>query len=127
MSPNGRPGAARYQRLPNYALRLTPWLMFEARKLAKSERISLNQFINMCVAEKIAAFHAAEDFHEALRRIEYVMAVRMLERAEQGGNSLKQAAELANGPQASGQTERRKQPTPYAGKPRRQFDKINSL
>src|ERR1700739_2539548 len=99
MSPNGRRGEARYKRLPNYALRLTPWLMFEARKLAKSERISLNQFINMCVAEKIATFRAAEDFHEALRRLECAAALRMLERAENGGNSLKQAAELANSPQ----------------------------
>jgi hypothetical protein len=39
----------------NYALRLQASLKAEAERLAKAEGTTLNQFINVAVAEKIAA------------------------------------------------------------------------
>ena len=38
----------------NFALRLQPTLLEEARELAKSEGVALNQLINVAVAEKLA-------------------------------------------------------------------------
>ena len=39
----------------NFALRLPPSLMDEARKLAKAEGVAVNQLINVAVAEKLSA------------------------------------------------------------------------
>jgi predicted HicB family RNase H-like nuclease len=41
-------------RKSNFALRLQPSLLDEARKLAEMEGIALNQFINVAVAEKLS-------------------------------------------------------------------------
>ena len=46
----------------NFALRLQPSLMTELRRLAKEEEASLNQFINVAVAEKLSAMRTAEAF-----------------------------------------------------------------
>ena len=42
-------------RTSNFALRLQPTLMEEAREMAKAEGVALNQLINTAVAEKLAA------------------------------------------------------------------------
>ncbi|MER8388333.1 hypothetical protein NKH14_22935 [Mesorhizobium sp. M1380] len=42
-------------RRSNFALRLQLSLLDEARKVAKSEGVPLNQFINVAVAEKLSA------------------------------------------------------------------------
>ena len=42
-------------RRSNFALRLQPSLLEEARKLAEMEAVALNQFINVAVAEKLSA------------------------------------------------------------------------
>ena len=42
-------------RKSNFALRLQPSLLQEARKLAESEGVALNQLINLAVAEKVSA------------------------------------------------------------------------
>ena len=42
----------------SYPLRLEDSLMAEARRIAKFEGVSLNHFINVAVAEKIAAVRA---------------------------------------------------------------------
>lgn len=81
MSPNGRPGENRYKRLPNYALRLQPSLMAEARKVAKSERVSLNQFINVCVAEKLSALRAERSFQERFLRVAPAGILQILDQA----------------------------------------------
>ena len=39
----------------NFALRLQPSLLDEARKLAKKEGVALNQLITVAVAEKVSA------------------------------------------------------------------------
>jgi hypothetical protein len=43
-------------RKSNFALRLQPSLLEEARKLAQSEGVALNQLINVAVAEKLSVF-----------------------------------------------------------------------
>ena len=60
MSPYGKAGGNRANRLPCYPLRLQPSLLAEARKVAKSERVSLNQLFNVCVAEKLSALRAKD-------------------------------------------------------------------
>ena len=42
-------------RKSNFALRLQPSLLEEARKLAELEGVALNQLINVAVAEKLSA------------------------------------------------------------------------
>jgi len=81
MSPYGKAGENRSKRIPNYPLRLQPSLMAEARKLAKSERVSLNQLINLCVAEKLSALRAEESFQERFLRVAPIGILQILEQA----------------------------------------------
>jgi hypothetical protein len=48
----------------NYALRLLASTKAEAEKIAKEEGTTLNQFINVAVAEKIAAIRTEQYFRE---------------------------------------------------------------
>ena len=52
-------------RKSNFALRLQPSLLEEARKLAEAEGVALNQLINVAVAEKLSALRTADLFHRA--------------------------------------------------------------
>lgn len=63
----------------NYALRLQASLKAEAERLAKAEGTTLNQFINVAVAEKIAALRTADFFHERARRADLLAAVALLD------------------------------------------------
>jgi hypothetical protein len=47
-------------RKSNFALRLQPSLLQEARKLAEAEGVALNQLINVAVAEKLSALRTAD-------------------------------------------------------------------
>src|SRR5260221_11088096 len=49
-------------RRSNFALRLQPSLLDEARKLAESEGVALNQLINVAVAEKISSLRTEGNF-----------------------------------------------------------------
>ncbi|HEX4508235.1 MAG TPA: toxin-antitoxin system HicB family antitoxin, partial [Alphaproteobacteria bacterium] len=49
-------------RKSNFALRLQPSLLDEARKLAEAEGIALNQLINVAVAEKLSALRTEDYF-----------------------------------------------------------------
>ena len=49
-------------RKSNFALRLQPSLLEEARKLAESEGVALNQLINVAVAEKLSALRTEDYF-----------------------------------------------------------------
>lgn len=55
----------------------------EARKAAESEGISLNQLINLAVAEKISALRTEEFFRERGARANVKKARKILKRAEQ--------------------------------------------
>jgi uncharacterized protein (DUF1778 family) len=48
----------------NYALRLQPSLKSAAERLASAEGTSLNQFINVAVAEKLSALETEEFFRD---------------------------------------------------------------
>jgi hypothetical protein len=81
MSPYGRAGENRSKRIPNYPLRLQPSLMAEARKVAISERVSLNQLINVCVAEKLSALRAEKSLQERILRVAPAGILQILEQA----------------------------------------------
>lgn len=68
----------------NYALRLQASLKAEAERLAKEEGTTLNQFINVAVAEKISALRTADFFRERVRRADVAQALALLARS--GGN-----------------------------------------
>jgi hypothetical protein len=55
-------------RRSTYPLRLQRSLMEEARHVAESEGVSLNQLFNVAVAEKLSALRAATYFRERIRR-----------------------------------------------------------
>ncbi len=52
----------------------------EAERLAKAEGTTLNQFINVAVAEKIAALRTADYFRERARRADLPAALALLDR-----------------------------------------------
>jgi hypothetical protein len=68
----------------NFALRLQPSLMAEARKVAKAEGVAMNQLINVAVAEKVSALRTEEYFAERAANGNVAQAVRILKRAGRG-------------------------------------------
>ena len=54
-------------RRSSYPLRLQPSLMEEARKVAESEGVALNQLFNVAVAEKLATLRTVRRFQEQIR------------------------------------------------------------
>ncbi len=71
-------------RRSNFALRLQPSLLEEARKAAESEGVALNQLINVAVAEKISALRTEEYFNERARHANRNETLRILARAGKG-------------------------------------------
>lgn len=65
----------------NFALRLQPSLMEEARRVAKAEGVAVNQLINVAVAEKVSALRTEEYFAERAQRGDVRKALRILKRA----------------------------------------------
>ena len=76
-------------RKSNFALRLQPSLLEEARKLAESEGVALNQLINVAVAEKLSALRTQEYFSERGTRANIPKALRILKRAGAGNPPIK--------------------------------------
>jgi len=68
-------------RTSNYALRLLTSLKAEAEKVAAEEGTTLNQFINVAVAEKLAALRTAQYFQERAARADLAAFDRLLARA----------------------------------------------
>jgi hypothetical protein len=68
-------------RRSSFPLRLASSLQKEARKTAESEGISLNQLINLAVAEKISALRTEEFFRERVSRANVKRARAILKRA----------------------------------------------
>ena len=71
-------------RKSNFALRLQPSLLDEARHLAQAEGVALNQLINVAVAEKVSALRTEKYFAERAAR----------------GDNHRRAARFAYGPDA---------------------------
>jgi predicted HicB family RNase H-like nuclease len=75
MKPYGKPENRSFKKA-SYPLRLQASVMAEARRVAKSEGVSLNHFINVAVAEKVSAVRA-----EAILRVAPVGILQILEQA----------------------------------------------
>ena len=71
-------------RKSNFALRLQPSLMEEARKVAKAEGVAVNQLINVAVAEKVSALRTEDYFSERARRGDAGKGLSILKRAGVG-------------------------------------------
>jgi hypothetical protein len=71
-------------RKSNFALRLQPSLLAEARKVAEAEGVALNQLISVAVAEKLSALRTASYFAERVSRANIPEALRILDRAGVG-------------------------------------------
>ena len=71
-------------RRSNFALRLQPSLLDEARKLAESEGVALNQLINVAVAEKVSALRTEEYFAARAQRANPAKVARILRRVGKG-------------------------------------------
>jgi len=63
----------------NYALRLQAALKAEAERVAKEEGTTLNQFINVAVAEKLSALRTADYFRERAARANLADAEALLD------------------------------------------------
>jgi hypothetical protein len=68
----------------NFALRLQPSLMEEAKKVARAEGVAVNQLINVAVAEKVSALRTEEYFAERAARGDLKKALQVLKRAGTG-------------------------------------------
>ena len=68
-------------RRSNFALRLQSSLIEEARKVAESEGVALNQLINVALAEKISTLRTEEYFLERAARANRAETLRILSRA----------------------------------------------
>jgi hypothetical protein len=71
-------------RTSNFALRLQPTLMEEARELAKAEGVALNQLINVAVAEKLATTRTLAFIEHYTRNADVRKALALLERPRTG-------------------------------------------
>lgn len=71
-------------RKSNVALRLQTSLLEEAKRVAESEGVALNQLINVAVAEKLSALRTEEYFRERSRRADIPKAKRILKGAGRG-------------------------------------------
>jgi hypothetical protein len=67
--------------MSNYALRLQASVMKELRQLVKEEGTTINQFINVAVAEKIAALRTADYFRQRAARADMDAFWAILEQA----------------------------------------------
>ncbi|HEY2660383.1 MAG TPA: toxin-antitoxin system HicB family antitoxin [Caulobacteraceae bacterium] len=76
-------------RKSNFALRLQPSLLDEARKLAEAEGVALNQLINVAVAEKLSALRTETYFAERAARADIPKALDVLKKAGAGKKPMK--------------------------------------
>lgn len=96
-------------RTSNFALRLQPTLMEEAKELAKAEGVALNQLINTAVAEKLAATRTLAFFERYTRDANVERALELLRRPRKGEPPIA-GDELPEGwkPQPAGKPRRKK-------------------
>lgn len=70
----------------NYALRLPDSLMVQVKRLAKRDRVSMNQFMLTAIAEKTSALATEEFFAERAARGSRQKALDVLRKIERVGN-----------------------------------------
>jgi HicB family len=71
-------------RRSNFALRVPPNLLAEARKAADSEGLALNQLITLALAEKVSAMRTLAYFEERVRRADPAKADEVWARVGKG-------------------------------------------
>ena len=71
-------------RKSDFAPRLQPSLLDEARKVADTEGVALNQLINVAVAEKLSALRTESYFQERAARADIPRALDILTHAGAG-------------------------------------------
>src|SRR5580698_6571305 len=64
--------------------RIQPSLLKEARKVAESEGVALNQLINVALAEKLSALRTEDYFLERIPRADRAETLRILNRSGRG-------------------------------------------
>jgi HicB family len=84
-----RPGTPEAMRKGNFALRLQPSLLEEARRLAEAEGVALNQLINLAVAEKVSALRTENYIAERASRANVLEALKTPKRAGMGHRPVK--------------------------------------
>ena len=67
----------------NYALRLQSSLLKELRQVAKDEGTTINQLINVAVAEKLASLRTEEYFRQRAQRGDLEKFSQILDKAGQ--------------------------------------------
>ncbi len=93
-------------RKSNFALRLQPSLLQELRGVAEAEDTTLNQFINVAVAEKLAVLRTEAYFRERATRADIPGALKILGRLGVGNAPLP-GDKLAERPQKKRRAKRR--------------------
>jgi hypothetical protein len=73
----------------NFAPRLQPSLLDEARKLAEAEGVALNQLINVAVAGKLSALRMETYFAERAARADVPGALEILKKTGAGKKPVK--------------------------------------
>src|SRR5271170_4798407 len=73
----------------NFALRLQPSLLEEARRTAEEEGVALNQLINVAVAEKLSALRTRAFFRARTRDANVPEAIEILNRLGKGNAPMK--------------------------------------
>jgi len=68
----------------NFALRLQPSLLEEAKALAKAEGVALNQLINVAVAQLLASHATASYIAERAKRADRAATLEVLNRNREG-------------------------------------------
>jgi hypothetical protein len=68
-------------RKSNFALRLQPSLLEEARRAAEADGVALNQFVNVAIAEKLSALRTESYFCERAARADLPKALEIIDRA----------------------------------------------
>jgi hypothetical protein len=74
-------------RKSNFALRLQPSLFDELRGVAAAEDVTLNQFINVAVAEKLAALRTEAYFRDRAEKADIPGALKLLDRLGVGARA----------------------------------------
>lgn len=103
--------------LTTYSLRLPKSIKEAAERLSKADGTSLNQFVAIAVAEKIAALKAAEFFEEKRRQATPGALDALLSRS--GGEPPRQGDELPEGYVPLSVREAAAQPQPAKPRPAR--------
>lgn len=65
--------------MSNYALRIPDSLAGYAKELAREDKVSLNQFIVMALAEKVSALKTEAFFRERAERADHEKALSILD------------------------------------------------